>query len=82
MMTSSEAYTCNRHSKPVPMGTACPDCMTEWPNLPHPLSMTGEERRAEMVILGGVCSVAFSMIHQRIEALVGRSVWTHEMGMN
>jgi hypothetical protein len=55
--------------------------MQEWERLPDPADMTGNERAAEMQQRGTVATVAFSLIHARIEALVGRDVFTHEMGM-
>ena len=75
----SNAYTCPRHSILIE-GVPCPECLALWPNLPHPLEMSGEERVAEMTLLAGITTVPFSMIHQRIEALVGRPVYTHEIG--
>jgi hypothetical protein len=36
----------------------------------------------EMDDLGGPTEVPFCLIHARIEALVGRPVYTHEMGLN
>lgn len=42
--------------------------------------MTPEERRAEYRSWGGILEIDFSKVHQRIEELVGRPVWTHELG--
>ena len=40
------------------------------------------QREEEMRSLDGPLEIPFEMIHQRIEELVGRPVWTHEMGLN
>lgn len=42
--------------------------------------MTPEERLAEFRSWGPVLEIDWPKLHQRIEELVGRPVWTHEMG--
>jgi hypothetical protein len=42
--------------------------------------MTGLERRAEMESMKRL-EVPFQLLHERLEALIGRPVWTHEFGM-
>jgi len=44
--------------------------------------MTGEERAKEMELLFGALEIPVRMVHERIEELVGRPVFTHEMGLN
>jgi hypothetical protein len=45
--------------------------------------MTGDERAAELsALLDRPLSRPFDLIHKRIEELAGRSVWTHEIGLN
>lgn len=44
--------------------------------------MSADEREAEMRVLGETLEVPFGLVHGRIEQLVGRPVWTHEMGLN
>lgn len=53
-------------------------------DLPVVATMTFDERAAEMRAWkeGALVSCKFSELHERIEQLVGRPVWTHEMGMN
>ncbi len=41
--------------------------------------MTAEERAAEFEWWGNILTIPFNDLHQRIEELVGRSVWTHEL---
>lgn len=44
-------------------------------------SMTGDDRAAELEHWSEtVLTVEFDLLHRRIEELVGRPVWTHEMG--
>jgi len=59
----------------------CSKCTAEWPNRPDPARMTPEERVAEIQELWGPLEVEWSLQHARIEALVGRPVWTHELGL-
>ena len=73
---------CHIDQTEISDGAACASCMTRWPDLPDPKSMTGDERAAEMAALSGPLQVPFSLVHGRIEALVGRPVWTHEMGLS
>jgi hypothetical protein len=44
--------------------------------------MSGDDRAIEMEKLGGKLSIPFDLVHVRIEQLVGRGVYTHEMGLN
>jgi hypothetical protein len=41
--------------------------------------MTGHERAKELRQWLGVLEIPFRMTHERVSALVGRDVWTHEM---
>ena len=75
---SSKERTC--HLCGTVTDTWCPTCVAAWPDLPSAGDMTGDERAAEMERLLGPLEVPFDMLHERIEHLVGRSVWTHEMG--
>lgn len=60
----------------------CPVCLDWFENhRPDPVEMTPEERMTEMESWK-IVEIAFDKIHQRIEELVGRSVWTHEIGLN
>lgn len=58
----------------------CPKCQEVFAKRRSADEMTGDERAAEMRLLGGPLEIPFELVHQRIEELVGRSVWTHEMG--
>jgi len=52
---------------------------TEWfKALPDPATMTVDARLAEFDSYDGPLEVPFAMLHQRVEALLGRPVWTHE----
>lgn len=77
-MNTRKCYWCSRE---IPEKSFCDHCQDEFPNRRAPHLMTPDERVSEMQSLG-VCEVAFAMIHARIESLVGRPVWTHEMGLN
>lgn len=68
---------CPEHGAPLP--PACPECVAV---MQRPVSeMTGDARAAELEHWGSiVLTVEFSDLHKRIEELVGRPVWTHELG--
>lgn len=60
----------------------CPSCLDWFENhRPDPADMTADERMREMESWK-IAEISFGKIHQRIEELVGRPVWTHEMGLN
>lgn len=71
---------CHLCGNQVEDNQVCQPCVDDWPNLPDPERMSGHQRAVEMRLLGGPLEVPFPMLHKRIEALVGRGVWTHEMG--
>lgn len=60
----------------------CPVCMANFEHRRPADQMISEEREIEMRRLGGPLEIPFGLIHQRIEELVGRPVFTHEMGLN
>lgn len=60
----------------------CPTCTANFESRRDAEAMTGDERAAELELLFGPLEIKFDLLHKRIEELVGRSVWTHEMGLN
>lgn len=74
--------TCHFCQTEVPLKEACPTCLAAFPNRRPVHAMSGDERAAELELWGGVLEIPFSLVHERIEELVGRSVWTHELGLN
>lgn len=58
----------------------CPVCSEAIKSWPEPDLMTADERVSEMKLLRGPLEVPFPLLHERIEKLVGRLVWTHELG--
>lgn len=78
----ADTWTCAIHNLTLPTHGDegyCPGCLEDMKNAPDPATMTGDERVAE-IDRWEIVSVPFAQIHERIEALVGRPVWTHEMG--
>jgi hypothetical protein len=70
--------TCSRCGTPD-LAEACPVCTAEWENRRDAAAMSPEERAAEFDSWGPVLEIDFEKLHQRIEELVGRPVWTHEL---
>lgn len=60
----------------------CPKCVEEYQALRHPDDMTDSEVEAEMNHWRGAMWIPFDLIHRRIELLVGRPVFTNELGLN
>lgn len=77
---STTTYICPRHQCEQPKRQSCQACVQEWDQLPSPAEMTGDARATEMR-QREIATVPFGLIHARIEALVGRPVFTHEMGL-
>ncbi len=60
----------------------CPTCVENFDTRRNADEMTGDERAEELKLLYGPLEIPFDMLHKRIEGLVGRPVFTHEMGLN
>lgn len=79
-----DEFVCPLHDRSVAAGKdspGCSDCLELLDDVPRdPATMTGEERATELRHWLGIMTVPdFSRIHERVEVLVGRPVWTHEM---
>lgn len=59
----------------------CPGCLDWFEKRPDPVDMTPAERMREMESWEKAM-ISFDKFHQRIEELVGRPVWTHEIGLD
>lgn len=75
----SDPRTCTRCGMPD-LTEACPRCTEEWEDRTDASEMTPEERLAEFDSWAGILEIDWPKAHQRIEELVGRPVWMHEMG--
>jgi lysophospholipid acyltransferase (LPLAT)-like uncharacterized protein len=75
----AEAYTCPWHN--TEQTEECAACVERLANLPLAKTMTVVERADEMQdwIDKEILTVPFSDMQMRIEALVGRPLWTHEL---
>lgn len=70
---------CHIHGLPVEDKASCPDCVVMLGGLSDVSRMTVPQRIAELRMWYGVLEIDFSDMHERIERLVGRPVWTHEL---
>lgn len=75
----SQTYVCDKHGSTVQGGTCCPDCVEAFANRRDAKTMTPQERADEFRWWGSILTIPFGDLQQRIEELVGRSVWTHEL---
>ena len=73
--------TCSRCGHLAAEDRECPACAEWFETRPDAAAMTPDERVAEFESWR-VCEIDFNKIHRRIEELVGRPVWTHEIGLN
>lgn len=71
-------YVCPTHQ--TEQESYCASCMAEFKNRRPAAEMTGDERAAEVKRLVGIVTMPFDNIHARMEEIVGRAVYTHEMG--
>lgn len=60
----------------------CIDCVDNWYLRLATETMTPDEREQEFRSFDGPMEVPFELYHKRIEQLVGRPIWTHEIGLN
>lgn len=77
-----ETRTCHLCGTVCGKAAFCQTCVANFPNRRSADDMAPAERGGELVALFGVLEMPFDLVHQRIEELVGRPVWTHEMGLN
>ncbi len=78
-MTGVSRWKCNKHGSEQVGPEECSGCVRDFTERQDAKTMTGDERAAEMRRWGSQLTVEFGKVHQRIEELVGRSVYTHEM---
>jgi hypothetical protein len=73
----STSYECPTHR--TVQDDYCAGCVTDFEGRRHADDMTGDERAAEFERWRGVLTIPFDKLHRRIEELVGRSIWRHEL---
>jgi hypothetical protein len=73
-------YVCPTHQ--TEQDSYCAACVVDMDDRRDAALMTPDEREAEFRRWCGILTVPFDRVHGRIEELVGRPVWTHEMGLN
>lgn len=74
-----KTYTCPNHPGLGALSSYCPDCCEAFANRRDPDGMTGDERAAEFDFWGPILTIPMGDLHQRIDELVGRGTWTHEL---
>ena len=76
-----ETRICHICGETVGAREACPTCTAAVPAWKSPALMTPEERYAELYMWynPAILEVPFDVMHARIEALLDRPVWTHEL---
>ena len=72
-------YDCDKHPERAGLTSYCPDCAEAFANRRDATTMTAEERAAEFRWWGEILTIPMGDLQQRIEELVGRPVWTHEL---
>lgn len=70
---------CHWCSRQVGEGEYCQPCLESFPERPAPETMTADEREAEFRLLTWI-EVPIDLMRDRINALLGRPFWSHEMG--
>jgi hypothetical protein len=78
---SSNTYTCPWHQAEIERGNHCPACLERYAALPDPKAMTIDERVAELEDWydKAILTIPMGTLSERIDGLVGRGVWTHEL---
>lgn len=78
---SELGYVCQYHQCAVPGHDACAFCMEERATLPAVETMTAAERATEFEMWIGrdQLTVDWSVFVDRLEALLGRGIFTHEL---
>lgn len=83
MKHETEMWVCRYHNIAVSRDgdNYCPACLAERATLPAVETMTAEERATEFEfwINRKQLTVPWDMFKDRLEALLGRGIWTHEL---
>lgn len=79
MRPESEPRTCSVCGTPD-LTAECPVCVAAWEKRPRADTMSAEERAAALDAIPERMEIDFAKIHEWIEELVGRPVFTHELG--
>jgi hypothetical protein len=72
------SYECPKHK--TTQDGWCEQCVQEYKNRRPVTEMSAEERAAELESISPILTIPFGDLHNRIEELAGRGVWTHELG--
>ena len=77
----NETRVCHICGTEVEKRESCPVCVASVPGWKSPSLMTPEERLAEWYMWNNpaILEIPFDMMSERIDALIGRPVWTHEL---
>ena len=79
-MSNAATRVCHFCESVVGAVAQCQTCTDAFPNRRDAKTMTVPERIEELEQWFGVLEIDCTLQHQRIEELMGRPVWTHEMG--
>ncbi len=81
-MSDRLAFTCPHHGYVIEPTNddGCPQCIESYTNGPDPATMTPDARVAEMERIVQCVTTATHYWWPRLDALVGRSVYIHEIG--
>jgi hypothetical protein len=71
-------YRCPTHQ--TMQDGVCESCIEDFRTRRDAAEMTPEERATALETISPILTIPFGDLHQRIEELTGRSVWTHELG--
>ena len=75
----TDTRTCHFCGSVVGARERCQTCIDAFPNRRDVKTMTVPERIEELKGWFGVLEIDFRLMHQRIEELMGRPVWTGEI---
>ena len=77
----TETFICKTHHIEVPAsGHGCEQCYTEWEHRRPANEMTPDERVSELKRITAQLSIPMRETMVRVDELVGRSVYSHELG--
>lgn len=76
-------FTCPYHNELIADDNqaGCSQCIEAYTNGPDPATMTPDARFEELERIGRCMTTNSRIWHPRLDALVGRSVMTHEIGL-
>ncbi len=74
-------WVCERDGTKVSAGEFCVKCVEYLESRPDASNMSADQKSTEFEYWWGQLKIPFDLMHERLEKLTNRPIYTHELGM-